>query len=79
MKFIEWCTGDFAFPLPWWMYHRLANAGRLQIGRLILMWPLPWHPAVRDLPGYGRDRPSGVRAALGLKQRYERHTSEPHH
>lgn len=54
-------------PNRWWTYHRMANAGRIQIGRLIVVVPMRWHPAVRDLPGYGFDRkangqPLGPRA-----------------
>ena len=71
MKFISWggLPKELRRKGPFWFYHRLANAGRLQIGNLILMWPLPWHEAVRNLPGYGLDRPSGIRSALGWKQR----------
>ena len=75
-RFIKWTAplpSNFTRRLDWWirlwMYHRLANAGRLQIGRLVLMWPMPWADAVRSMPGYGRERPSGVRAALGIPQR----------
>jgi hypothetical protein len=57
---------------PWVFYHRLANAGRLQLGPLVLMCPLPWVDAVKDEPGYGRDKPSGVCSALGWKQRGEK-------
>lgn len=71
MRFIEWSNvafTPFGRRAPWLFYHRLANAGRLQLGPLILMWPLPWHSSVKHLPGYGYDRPSGVRSALGLPQ-----------
>ena len=71
-KFVKW-TG---LPLklrgrrgPWVFYHRLANAGRLQFGPVCLMWPLPWADGVKDQLGYARDNPSGVRAAMGWKQR----------
>jgi hypothetical protein len=54
-----------------WMYHRLANAGRLQIGRLILTWPMPWSKVCHGQPGYGygehRWRPLLV--AFGLAKR----------
>ncbi len=72
MRFIEWtglpyCPKDR--PRIWTYYHRLANAGRLQIGPVCLTWPMPWADAVRDKPGYGLGKPSGVRSALGWKQR----------
>lgn len=69
-KFIEWKEPiTFSRPAPRLFYHRLANAGRLQFFSLVLMWPLPWADAVRDLPGYGFDRPSGIRSALGWSQK----------
>lgn len=70
-KFVEFSTLCFRKPFrrgPWGFYHRLANAGRLQVGPLILSWPLPWAACVRDEVGYGRGRPSGVRSALGWRQ-----------
>ena len=53
-----------------WRYHRLANAGRLQIGRLILIWPLPWAKVCHGQPGYGHGetRWRGILAALGWKR-----------
>jgi hypothetical protein len=63
--FRKWGNGRRA---PFVFYHRLANAGRLQLGPLSLMWPLPWADAVKHLPGYGFDKPSGVMAAMGWKQ-----------
>lgn len=75
MKFIQWTGLSWRFPngrrAPQVFYHRMANAGRLQLGPVCLKWPLPWADAVKNLPGYGFDKPSGVRAALGWKQRGE--------
>lgn len=78
-KFVEFSPGIFRSKKGWPMvfYHRLANAGRLQLGPVCLSWPLPWHKAVRHLPGYGFERPSGVRSALGLKQRRASLSSSP--
>jgi hypothetical protein len=50
---------------PLCAYHRMANAGRLRVWRVVLIWPLPWAKAVRDLPGYGYGRPSGVLSFFG--------------
>lgn len=50
---IRWVEPSPVFRLPWFMYHRLANAVRIQSGRLVLVIPLWWHPAVKNLPGYG--------------------------
>ena len=71
-KFVQW-TGLPYVPRDrsriWVYYHRLANAGRLQLGPLCLMWPMPWVKEVRNLPGYGFGKPSGIRAAMGWRQR----------
>lgn len=48
-----------------WLYSRLANAGRLQIGRLEIVWPMPWHPCVRNDPSYVHGRPSGMLNFMG--------------
>jgi hypothetical protein len=52
-----------------WSYHRLANAGLVCAGPLILQWPMPWVREVRDLVGYGYQQRSGIRAALGVPPR----------
>lgn len=70
-RFVEWSTlpkhPRFTWAMYLWMYHRLANAGRLQIGRLILSWPMPWSKVCHGQPGYGygQSRWAGIAVALG--------------
>jgi hypothetical protein len=71
-KFVQWTGLGYKpkdRPRLWFFSHRLANAYRVQLGPICIQWPMPWCDAVKDLPGYGLDRPSGIRSALGWKQR----------
>lgn len=54
-----------------WMYHRMANAGRLQIGRFCLTWVMPWSKVCHGQTGYGvgESRWTPVAQAFGFKKR----------
>ena len=51
LRFRRWPNGGRG---PFVFGTRIANAYILYFFWFSVIWPLPWHPAVRDLPGYGK-------------------------